>query len=441
MKQVKNPIINIRKVFSNHFTSKEDVLNWSRIRKIIESRKQFDILYSMHETAFHFNDGFQNILNKYKNDGLTNPEFVYTAIAFVDFLDKISKFNTFLNVKDAGPRFKSLIVKSVTLKDKPLPRNERLINLINLMNEKNNVSHNRTESYYSRSILKIIRNKLVHPNSDKYKTIHILGNYSSLLGRYPIDHYFEFKSSFDTNKSFRVTKCIFIDAIYLLEKYVKRMVPKWNEAAKIMWLDIKKYKMPKYYTQRNIIEELKFYSYNDHERSALLQDSYQLADLYLIGKSLNNKDMMEFCVNSIYLQLYFGNFDNRNFHKLRTCDISLYQYRSNFIDFHHKACIDRSSSGYACEKIGSWEDWDAKRWFPNIFNKIDEIEPGDEPYEFRIYKFIARQVDWKKMNQEAINELEKAKAIPVKDFIDYMNDTEQYNKELIFFTEECVKYK
>lgn len=385
--------------------SRDNYINWSKLEEMINTKnknanKKFDYLYSMHEAFWHFEHYLNEICMKWnKTQEMTDPELFFTAIAFTDAVEKIKDFINLFEGTKLKIDFKGLLMSNISyltsasLWNKKEDIDWQKTSLKTFGANHGQVNKNFNDPEFGILLLKGIRNKLIHPNSLHHGTIHISGNYTA-QGNTINMKFFDFKSSFSNDVEFSLRKNIFIESMLLIQKSCLDHIDIWNK--EIDLFGTKHFKsIP---NKKAIIEKIDEHKYQSGEYHEFLCDQFDLVYLYKAGEILNNEKIKEFAVEGIYAHNLFIQVYNDNFYKHKFGDFyfkTVYPLYSKFI----KDIVGDERCSYAVEKIGYWEDWDAKNWFPKVFEKVDDTIPNG-PIKWRIIALCIKDLKWGELLSE-----------------------------------------
>lgn len=369
--------------------------------------KRFDFMYAMHESFWHFKAMVDNAIFTMNETGTIDDEqLIITSISYADAVDKISNFLNLLNLGQIEADFKRVVKENIVVQELYGQKmdydwdNENHLKILKDLGMYDAKKEQKMPSNISiwRLILKNVRNKLVHPNSEQYDTIHILGNSSSHF--FPTDisnkKYFKFKSSFSDDVQFAVDKNIFIHAIKELEKWCEMSVETWNK--KILKKIVKESKVvvP---SDAELKEALESHIRQSSEETPLLRGRYDLYKLYRAGKLLDNNQIVEYVFYVLKLESIFASIYNDNFWKSKFGKSIYGDLKWKFIEEFN----GQVSTGYASEKIGYWKDEQVEKWFPTICEKINFEIAGryEYDYEERMIAICIKNLEWEKILKDA----------------------------------------
>lgn len=407
MRKIK--IVDLSRVFSNGGSK----LEWGKIGDAFiynGNKKKFDFMYSMHESFWHFESSLSDIIKKWNKTGkMSDPDFIFTALAYGNAVEKLKKefFNN-LQLGKLKINLGDVIKKSLIFNDH-FNWNDDSLFILEKLGCFSEVEFKRFEGKVNRidlwlMILKNIRNKLVHPNSREYSTIHISGNYAQ-HGEGVNEEIFEFKSSFSNDISFSVRKDIFLLALNKIEQWCRKNIDKWNqEINNIIIKGVKQFCPEEKYVEKVLGD----YVSNKTEEDPIMCERYDLQKMFLAATLLNNNDMKLYVVKVIQAENIFKSSFNYNFWRSKYGTFDLSKERWDFI-----RKFSPFSPGYASEKIGYWSEEESRRSFPKLFREVEMQIGGGERFSFntRIIAICAKSINWEKHLIEISKDLDIWKAM------------------------------
>lgn len=424
--------INMTGVFSNGGSA----IEWGKICDAFIWKKQgspFDFMYAMHESFWHFEFTLNDMVNKLnENKEISDAEFIISSIAYMNAVEKVGDFLNRLQLEGMDMSFENLIKDSISSSH-------------NLMWEKDKVDTLKKFGCYSKKeekiilsmsdidfwfvILKNIRNKLVHPNSSLYNTVHISGNYnSSSVGPAINGKSFEFKSAFNYDANIVVKKDIYISAINEIERWCRTKIAKWNLQINNLIISNREIFKP---TDEHVEKVLFNYTPYNSKESSVMCERYDLQILFKASLLLGDENMKSYVIKVIQAENIFASAYNHDFWKTKYYSINMRHQRGKFISEHHPM-----SPAYASEKIGYWNDDESSRYFPMLFEEVNKRIGGKFVYTFeeRIIAICAREFDWEILESEITNDLQKWESMTIKQlnslpFEEHKVNYEKYKKK------------
>lgn len=406
---MKYETINLSGVFSNGGSE----IEWGKICEAFIWDKQgdpFDFMYAMHESFWHFEHTLNEIVKKINNnEDTSDAEFIISSVAYMNAIEKIDDFSDRLHLGGIDISFGNLIKECVSSSHTILWEKDKIDTLKKFgcySKIEQKIVSKMSDNDFWFVILKNIRNKLVHPNSSLYNTVHISGNYnSSSLGSTINGKTFEFKRAFKYDANLVVNKDIYISAINQIEKWCRSKIGDWNKQINKLIISNKNvYKPTEKHVEKVLLEYIPYKTKVDK----IMCDRYDLQTLYKASLLLKNSHMKSYVIKVIQAENIFKSVYNHDFWMSKYYSINMRDQRGKFISKYHPI-----SPAYASEKIGYWNDRESSRYFSGVFEEVNKRIGGQQEFSIdeRIIAICAQQFNWEILEREISIDLAKWEAM------------------------------